>query len=393
MIKLTFLGDVMCKQEMIAAHRKKDGYDFDLVFQKMSGYFETSDYIFANLETPISVDSTDLTNAQFCFNSPYEFAESLYKSGVNFVATANNHCLDRGIKGLVSTIESLDRIGLEHTGTFLDENKALSILNVKGVTLGVLSYTYGTNAHSNNNYLNKENAYMVNLFQNQEVYNPILRYLHLNPRKLPIRIINKIMRELKIAQWHKKPYERTQRDKNQKRELVRDINRLKEKNVDFIIMYMHAGGQYSGEPTKYVKKLVEFLHDNGVNIIVGSHEHVVHGGDFSDVNDNFVATYSLGNFDGIAGVYSPPFDKMSEYSIAWNIYLDENEKKIEKMTFSVLKTVEILKQQVQTIPAYDIISTCECEKEKYRTTEDVLKIAKIFSGIDYKQVQCEFEMT
>lgn len=116
MIRLTFLGDVMCKSQTISAYKTLDGYNFNVIFDKMKSYFDKSNYVLANLETPISFTNNNLTTERFCFNSPYEFAESAFKSGIKFVATANNHCLDRGIDGIKSTIKSLDIIGLEHTG-------------------------------------------------------------------------------------------------------------------------------------------------------------------------------------------------------------------------------------------------------------------------------------
>lgn len=83
-------------------------------------------------------------------------------------------------------------------------------------------------------------------------------------------------------------------DKRQIKQLLEDIKSLKETGVDFIIMYMHSGGQYNAEPTEYTKNLTQFLLNYGVDIVAGSHEHVVHGGIFSDINNNRLATYSLG---------------------------------------------------------------------------------------------------
>lgn len=386
MTKLTFLGDVMCKSQMIPAFKTLTGYDFDTIFVKMKDYFDKSDYVFANLETPISLDNSDLTVERWRFNSPYEFAESAFKAGINCVATANNHCLDRGVDGIKSTVRALDDIGIAHTGIFSEKEKPPLIININGIKFGVLSYTYGTNAFSNNVYLNDEEKYMVNMFQNQELSNPVLRFCY-NHRS---SLIGKIMRKLRIAQFHKPIYERIENNKRQKKNLITDIEKLKSSNVDFVIMYMHSGGQYNAEPTEYTKKLSEFLISSGVDIVVGSHEHVVHGGDFSGISDGKLITYCLGNFDGIAGVYDEPFDKMAEYSIAWNIYFDDKSKMISKTTFSVLKTIEISDKKIQTIPVYDLIMSTNDEKTKSILKSDMLKIAKIFSGIDYDDINEEY---
>jgi len=101
-IKLTFLGDVMCDYNMsrtLEMYRHDGKYNFDDVFIHVKSLLNKSDYVMANLETPISKDDSKLTNAMWEFCSPFEFAESIKNSGVDFVSTCNNHCLDRGVEG------------------------------------------------------------------------------------------------------------------------------------------------------------------------------------------------------------------------------------------------------------------------------------------------------
>lgn len=392
MIKLTFLGDVMCKAEMVTAYKTDSGYNFDTIFENMKDYFNESDYVLSNMETPISFDNSNLTDEQWRFNSPYEFAESAFKSGIHFAATANNHCLDRGKKGIESTVKALNKIGFAHTGVFSSEKKKPLIINVKGIKFGILAYTYGTNAFSNNEYLGKDEKYMVNLFQEQELNNSFLRYCYHNKNKKTVKIINRILGKFKRFQMDKPIYERTGNDKHQKEHLLREIFELKVKDVDYIIMYMHAGGQYNSSPTEYTVKLADYLIQHGVDIVAGSHEHVVHGGDFSNISKGKLVTYSLGNFDGIAGVYDKPFDKMAEYSIAWNIYFDELKKTIIKTTFSVLKTIECENKKVPTIPLYDLIAETAEADEKKKLERDAVKIAEIFSGKLYDGIQKEYSI-
>lgn len=390
MTKLTFLGDIMCKAQMIPAYKTQEGYNFDSIFIKMQDYFKESDYVLANLETPISSDSSNLTVERWCFNSPYEFAESAFNSGINFVATANNHCLDRGVEGIESTIKALNNIGISHTGIFSEKNKKPLIININGIKFGMLSYTYGTNAFSNKVYLKQEEKYMVNMFQNQELNNSIYRYCYHHRGNTIVKAINRFMRIMKPSNYKKPIYERIEKDKLQRKQLLADINELKELNVDYIIMYMHSGGQYNSQPTKYTKELTKYLLSNGIDIVAGSHEHVVHGGDFSNIKNEKLATYSLGNFDGVAGVYDEPFDKMAEYSIAWNIYFDDKKKSILKTTFSVLKTIGNGENKIQTIPLYDLIINTEDNDQKKNLEIDMLKIANIFNNANYVTIQKEY---
>ena len=83
----------------------KEEYDFFPMFEKLQDFLDKSDYVIANLETPISYDNSNLTNHKWEFCTPKEFAFALKKVGVDYVSTANNHCLDRGMEGVISTIK------------------------------------------------------------------------------------------------------------------------------------------------------------------------------------------------------------------------------------------------------------------------------------------------
>ena len=61
MIKITFLGDIMCKQEMLNAFRNENNYDFHEIFEKIKKDFSNSDLVIGNLETPISKNTKKLT--------------------------------------------------------------------------------------------------------------------------------------------------------------------------------------------------------------------------------------------------------------------------------------------------------------------------------------------
>ena len=394
MIKLMFLGDVMCKLQMLQVYNKSDSYDFSEVFSAMEKYFKKSDMVVANLETPISRDNSKLTQQQYNFSSPYEFAKAMYDSGVECVSTANNHCLDRGIEGIISTIDCLDEIGVKHTGTYKYKDNEPLILNVNGVKLGFLSYTYGTNAFANNCYLNSKEKYHVNLFQNQELSNPITRYCY-NNRNNMTRIYNKIIRLIFKKNSTCQVYERKEFDFKCKKKLKSDIKNIKKAGAELVIMLMHSGGQYNESVSENTQKLSKFLVKEGVDIVVGNHEHVVHGGIFNKIDNNKLIAYSLGNFDGIAGVYEKPFDKMAEYSIAWYVYIEKNEDKrvkIKKTTFTVLKTIGTNSGGIQTIPVYELIKKEEKNENRNRLIKDMIEIAYRFSNKKYNSIQEEYEI-
>lgn len=385
LIKLTFIGDIMCKADMVDWYKDENGnYDFSGVFEGMKKYFAGSDLVLGNLETPISVDSAELTKEKYSFNAPCQFAIAAHEAGIDFVATANNHCLDRGIRGINSTIKSLNKAGLLHTGVFSDREKTPMVINVNGLKLGIMAYTYGTNAFANGNYLKKGDYWRVNLFQNQELSNPLTRWSFHHAKTLPAKIYNKTIKLLVPANRDRSVYERKEFSFHCKRKLLKEIRQMKFQEPDIVIMYMHAGGQYNPEATDETKKLSSFLIRNGIDIVAGSHEHVVHGGNFENMSNKKIETYSLGNFCGVAGVYDEPLDKMAEYSIALNCYLSVADKKIRKATYSILKTVPDGDKGIKTVPAYELMKELSTEEEKTKLLLDTLEIAKRFSGNSIK---------
>ncbi len=386
MIKLTFLGDIMCKAEMIEPYRVADKkYDFSDIFEYAESLLRDSDLVCANLETPISFDNRDLTCAQWEFNSPYEFAEAVKKTGVDFVATANNHCLDRGISGIEATVKSLDSISILHTGV---GEKEPCIVVCRGTRIGILAYTYGTNAFSNHCYLDAKHRNWVNLFQNQELSNPITRYCYYNGSRLIPRIYNGMTRRLTPEQWSRPIHERREFSGRCMRRLKKDIKKLKQQDVHHIVMYMHIGGQYNAQPTLYTKQMVKQLKKWGVDIIVGTHEHVIHGGEFDYSKTGNIAAYSLGNFVGVAGVSVPPYDKFAQYSIVWNVFLDNGV--IAKSTFHVCKVIDAGNQKIKVVPAYELYQNETDEDLRIKLKCEIIEMASRFSGVIQSEVLPEY---
>ena len=386
-LRITFLGDLMCKAVMLPAYRDDQGrYDFSSLFQHMESYFAGSDLVVANIETPLSVDNSDLTFEQYGFCAPHEFAEAAARCGINFASTANNHCLDRGIAGIESTVEVLDSIGMPHTGVFAEKGRRVpTVLDVGGFRIGIMSYTYGTNAFSNGCYLSKQNLWRVNMFQGQELSNRLVRFNYRHCNVLPCKVFNKAMRI--FSKNARLPvYERREPSRRQMRELVSGIDAMKKSHPDLIVMCMHAGGQYGDKVADRTKRLASFLLDRGIDVVVGNHEHGVHGGVFNR-EDGRTAAYCLGDFCGITGLHEAPFDKYVGYSIAWNLYIDPEKtgpSSIESMGFSILKTVPLQgsDQGVQVVPLEQLFASESNEQKRAALLDDARVIAERFCGND-----------
>lgn len=333
-MKLTFIGDIMMTKEQLGLFHGKGGYNFENAFEGLEKICEKDSFVIANLETPIAGEKAKYTHERYSFNSPIEFADSIKKCGVDMVTTANNHCLDRKQSGLIQTIDNLDKVGLLHIGTHKSEEESFFIKNINGIKVGFLSFTYGTNAFSNNVYLKHNEQYMVDLLQRQELSNVIERKIWFSQRFI-FRCIKKLIKLLHIIDFSVPVYEKREKSKNELRHYVNSIRKCKENGAEYIISLIHVGGQYNDKPSSYTKMICDISKKNGVNAVIANHEHVIHGVDTEMVSDNYFCIYSLGNYLSDAGVTNEPYDKMAEYSAIVTI-------DINKMTDGTIKSSRYL---------------------------------------------------
>ena len=389
MKKLTFLGDVMCDGKMASTlELYKDDitgeYDFGKVFLHLSELLSKSDYVIANLETPLSRNGDYLTKKRWEFNTPYQFAKALMDAGVDFVSTANNHCLDRGIDGLAETTRCLDEIGMDHGGTSIHGNDDYKIITLDGLKVAVLVLTYGTNAFSNHYYLPFKYRNSVNLLQEQEGATE-RAYKRLFRNRLT-RIYYAISHTLYPGNRGKSDYEKETLSLYRKLKIIKTIRRVLKAKPDFLVAYLHIGGQYNKEPSDYTKKVTDWFIRHRFDAVIDNHEHVIHPGYWSSRG---LIAYALGNCLGCSGVSDPPFDRRCEYSIALHVYLNEDGE-IINTTFSVLRTIMTEQGLFEVWPVVDLKNS-----EKYNrwfNQQECLMVAHDFSSKYYSIVREEFDM-
>ncbi|MCL6602331.1 MAG: CapA family protein [Paenibacillus sp.] len=245
-IQIAAVGDLMVKRYIISDAKQPDGtYSFETLFARVAPYLKQADLTIGNLETTFAGSGREcrksLRSGGPIFKCPDELAPALKKAGFDVLVTANNHCMDYGAPGLIRTLRVLDRNGINHTGTsksLQESNKAL-IKNVKGIMIGILSYTSGTNRIP----VPASRPWLVNRIETDKV--------------------------------------------------IREIRDLKKK-VDLVLLYMHFGNEYRYTPNKRQKQLVNLFFKNGANIILGSHPHVLQP--LAVRGKKQFVIYSLGNF-------------------------------------------------------------------------------------------------
>lgn len=245
-ISLLFIGDIMGHDDQIisAEDTINHTYNYEDVFRYIKSSISEADFAFANFEVTLAGKPY---RGYPLFSSPDELAVACRNAGIDYLATANNHVADRGNKGIISTINKLDSIGIHHTGSFINSASRDSLspifINRNGISIALLNYTYGTNGIT--------------------IPEPV--------------IVNTINVDL----------------------INDDIKKAKSTNADIIILFLHWGTEYDTIPTQYQTELAEYLFSSGVDLIIGSHPHVlqkmVWTKNHSDGKDKIVV-YSLGNF-------------------------------------------------------------------------------------------------
>ena len=116
------------------------------MFSKISELIQGADLAICHLETPISADNKELSGYPI-FNAPKELANDLASVGYNGCSTASNHSLDKGSKGVFSTLDQLEAAGLKWAGMArnMQEKQIPTFYLVNEIVIAHLSYTYGLN--------------------------------------------------------------------------------------------------------------------------------------------------------------------------------------------------------------------------------------------------------
>lgn len=245
------IGDTLChSQNFKDAYDNATGvYDFSPMFKYVAKYFENATVAVGNLEATLAGPERGYSGYP-TFNTPEHLAIDLKELGLDVMTTANNHTLDLGFNGLVSTLTYLDDAGLKHTGSARTQEEQDVILfeDLNGIKTAFLAFTYGTNGIP----VPSGKEFCVNLI-----------------------------------------------DKN----LIKSkIDQAKAEGAELIVCSMHWGDEYHTEPNSTQTDLAEFLIKNDVQVILGCHPHVLEPMEMKTVTmeDGTTKTgfviYSMGNF-------------------------------------------------------------------------------------------------
>ena len=244
-VNLVFVGDAMQHAPQITAAEQADGtYDYSPCFQYLVDDITWADLAVVNLECPLG--GKPYTGYP-CFSAPDSYAMQLKNVGFDLFLTANNHCLDRRDKGLMRTCQMLDSLGIAHIGTYPDQQERDQripyIVNVKGMNIAFLDYTYGTNG------IPIQGNVIVDFIDQQQI--------------------------------------------------EKDIATARERGAHAICVNLHWGIEYQLKPVASQRTLADWLVTQGVDLIIGGHPHVVEPMEVrysKEYDKNVLLVYSMGNF-------------------------------------------------------------------------------------------------
>lgn len=260
---LAVCGDVMSHspQTNDAYDAATDTYSYMNCFQYVRPWIEKADYAVANFETTLNGPPYS-GYPQFC--APDALAYNIQEIGFDLVTTANNHSMDKGFNGVVRTLDTLDAANLKHIGTYrtqeeFDENKGVVVVDINGIQVAFLGYTYGTNGIP----VSEGNNFCINRFNTDYID------------------ACSVLDEAKLTS---------------------ELSYAESLGVDLIAVMIHWGIEYQTTENAYQDQVADFLLQNGADLILGSHSHVpqpmmertVTLADGSQ-KTGFVC-YSLGNF-------------------------------------------------------------------------------------------------
>lgn len=233
------------------------GYDFSPMVKNLKQFTEKCDVNYYNQETVLAAYDGVEPSDYPLFVSPPEAGDAMVDLGYNLVSTATNHSLDGSEQGILNSCKYwAKQKDVFMTGTF-DSQEARDKVVIKecnGITYTMLNYTYDTNGIP----VPEGKEYLVNVWPtNLEINDP----------------------------------EKDEKYQAYKEQVKKDIEAVRDK-VDFLIVAIHAGVEYMPDESAYQDDMAQFLSDNKVNLMIGTHPHVIEPARY--VGD-MMCFYSMGN--------------------------------------------------------------------------------------------------
>lgn len=242
MFTMSFIGDLWLSSESLSLAGSKIKVSKDS-FVEVLPFLKDSDSVVLNLEGPVgSIGSVRSERSTVIYNSP-AIIRCLSKLNNPVAILGNNHICDYGLEGIHKTVKTCERYGVRFVGAGRNLTEACSplIYQIHDAQIGLLSFTSDVREVGSVIATQKDGG--CGSYEDLKHILPILRSVR--------------------------------------------------KKVDILIVSLHWGMEFFEYPHPEQRKLAYLLIDNGVDLIIGHHPHVIQG---VEKYRGGLIFYSLGNF-------------------------------------------------------------------------------------------------
>ena len=272
--KIIFAGDLILLEDQVKRGYDQDSgtYDFHDLFAYTEDEISSADLAIGVLEGPLVESSQEYSvgnyddGKELRLGFPDAWAEAISDAGFDLVTTANNHMLDRGEEAAYRTMDKLDEIGLDYTGTYRDEkekeSRHIHMIEKNGIRIAVLSYTFGMNYHTTHDLMNGSlSSFLVD--PSDEMYEQV------------------------------------------RASVKADSDEAKALGPDLILVLPHMGTQFLDAPDEYQKTWHDNFVEFGADIILSDHTHSVQPAFLEKASDRMVFTaFCPGNYANVYRDYN-----------------------------------------------------------------------------------------
>lgn len=256
-IHIKAAGDLNVTDNVVNAGVSVGGFDFGKVFKDVASILADADLTVMNFEGNVCGEpyGTATTSA------PIELLQGLRNCGVDLLQMANSCAINNGLNGLTSTLNAIRSVGIEPLGAYataseLRASKGYTMTEIHGIKVAFVAFTKGLGGRG----MPAGNEDLVNLLYTD----------------------------------YSTTYQEVDRDRIT--EILRNVEKEK---PDVTIAMVHWGSEYNEDISRSQNQIVSLLQKEGVDVILGTHPHVVQPILFDKAAGTLVA-YSLGDFFGDA---------------------------------------------------------------------------------------------
>ncbi len=402
--RISFIGDVIEEYPVLRESEKSDGtYDFYPSLAPLSPLLAGSDYVVANLETPLGGEEAGYVRDIFSMNTPDAIVDALKSIGVTAVTTANNHMMDRGPDALRRTCRVLDEKGMAHTGTYVEPTEDRNLyFDLGGVRIALLSYSVSANYGSNKkydfsqayelaNFLRPYDAPLMRAPEDPSVKDTVEFIQGLLGRKLGFEDRARLRRAMHMPVAYADDVFDPDACEPLLARLQEDYDRARAK-ADLVVICPHSGGQFNTEPGRASMFFFERMARMGFDAVMASHSHTTQrvwreGGT--------LICGCLGNvtMSPLTGYMSSVPETLPAYGMVLHLYVgggDGAEARITRAGFSLFKAVQDETHPLRAVPVTTLLEETTDEAARSELLSDIAAVHRRITGREMEKVEEEW---